>query len=249
MEVWQIILLGVLGVGAGWLNVMAGGGSLLTVPVMVFMGIPGPVANGTNRIGILLQNLSAVTAFRKKGYSDFKLSLSLAAVACVGASAGAMIGTRLEGEWFNRVLALVMIGVIIIMATDKKRPPVENGDEGKPRNLVLGHALMLGAGLWGGFIQIGVGFVRMPILHRVMGLDLVRVNMHKVFIVLAYTLIALTVFASQVEILWSAGLALALGTMTGGWLGAHMTISHGEVWIRRVLYLALTAMIIKLLIF
>jgi hypothetical protein len=249
MEVWQIILLGVLGVGAGWLNVMAGGGSLLTVPVMVFMGIPGPVANGTNRIGILLQNLSAVTAFRKKGYSDFKLSLSLAAVACVGASAGAMIGTRLEGEWFNRVLALVMIGVIIIMATDKKRPPVENGDEGKPRNLVLGHALMLGAGLWGGFIQIGVGFVRMPILHRVMGLDLVRVNMHKVFIVLAYTLIALTVFASQVEILWSAGLALALGTMTGGWLGAHMTTSHGEVWIRRVLYLALTAMIIKLLIF
>ena len=249
MEVWQIILLAVLGVGAGWLNVMAGGGSLLTVPVMVFMGIPGPVANGTNRIGILLQNISAVTAFRKKGYSDFKLSLSLAAVACVGASAGAMIGTRLEGEWFNRVLALVMIGVIIIMATDKKRPPVENGDEGKPRNLALGHVLMLVAGLWGGFIQIGVGFVLMPILHRVMGLDLVRVNMHKVFIVLAYTLIALTVFASQVEILWSAGLALALGTMTGGWLGAHMTISHGEVWIRRVLYLALTAMIIKLLIF
>ncbi|MGD8591166.1 MAG: TSUP family transporter, partial [Chromatiales bacterium] len=79
MEVWQIILLAVLGVGAGWLNVMAGGGSLLTVPVMVFMGIPGPVANGTNRIGILLQNISAVTAFRRKGYSDFKVSLSLAA--------------------------------------------------------------------------------------------------------------------------------------------------------------------------
>jgi uncharacterized membrane protein YfcA len=249
MEVWQIILLAVLGVGAGWLNVMAGGGSLLTVPVMVFMGIPGPVANGTNRIGILLQYLSAMTAFRRKGYSDFKLSLSLAAVACVGASAGAMIGTRLEGEWFNRVLALVMIGVIIIMATDKKRPPGENGDQGKPRNLALGHTLMLAAGLWGGFIQIGVGFVPMPILHRVMGLDLVRVNMHKVFIVLAYTLVALTVFASQVEILWSAGLALALGTMTGGWLGAHMTTSHGEVWIRRVLYPALTAMIIKLLIF
>jgi uncharacterized membrane protein YfcA len=147
------------------------------------------------------------------------------------------------------VLALVMIGVIIIMATDKKRASVENGEEDKPRNLLLGHTLMLAAGLWGGFIQIGVGFILMPILHRVMGLDLVRVNMHKVFIVLAYTLVALTVFASQVEILWSAGLALALGTMTGGWLGAHMTISHGEVWIRRVLYLALTAMIIKLLIF
>ena len=249
MELWQIALLTLLGVGAGWLNVMAGGGSLLTVPVMVFMGIPGPVANGTNRIGILLQNVSAVTAFRKKGYSDFKLSLSLAVMASVGAAGGAMIGTRLAGVWFERVLALVMVGVMLIMATHKQKPRDEDKVDGTPRNLVLGHALMLIAGLWGGFIQIGVGFILMFILHRVMGLDLVRVNMHKVFIVLVYTLVALTVFASQVEILWSAGLALALGTMTGGWLGAHMSISHGEVWIRRVLFLAITAMIIKLLFF
>ena len=166
MEIWQLILLAVLGVVAGWLNVMAGGGSLLTVPVMVFMGIPGPVANGTNRIGILLQNLSAVTAFRRKGYSDFKLSLSLAAVACVGAAVGAMMGTELEGEWFNRILALVMIGVLILMATGKDRQRAgDPNQDGKPKNLVLGHALMLLAGFWGGFIQIGVGFILMPILN------------------------------------------------------------------------------------
>jgi uncharacterized membrane protein YfcA len=248
MELWQIALLALAGVAAGWLNVMAGGGSLLTVPIMLFMGIPGPVANGTNRIAILAQNISAVAAFRRQGFADFRLSLSLAAAASAGALVGASLGVRLDGEWFDRVLALVMIGVLVLMATghDKVR---KTDSTGAPRNLMLGHVLMVGAGFWGGFIQIGVGFILMPILHRVLGLDLVRVNMHKVFIVLVYTIIALTVFASQLELLWWTGAALALGNATGGWLGAHTTVRRGETWIRRVLYLTLTAFIVKLLLF
>ena len=175
MEIWQIVVLALVGIMAGWLNVMAGGGSLLTVPIMLFMGIPAPVANGTNRIAILAQNITAVTAFRKRGFSDFKLSFSLAAAAAVGALGGASLGVHLEGEWFDRVLALVMVAVMILMATgrDKVKPI---GGEAQPKNLLLGHVLMIGAGFWGGFIQIGVGFILMPILHRVMGLDLVRVR-------------------------------------------------------------------------
>ena len=248
MEIWQIVVLALVGIMAGWLNVMAGGGSLLTVPIMLFMGIPAPVANGTNRIAILAQNITAVTAFRKRGFSDFKLSFSLAAAAAVGALGGASIGVHLEGEWFDRVLAMVMVAVMILMATgrDKVKPI---GGEAQPKNLLLGHVLMVGAGFWGGFIQIGVGFILMPILHRVMGLDLVRVNMHKVFVVLVFTIVALAVFASQLELLWWTGAALAVGNSIGGWLGAHSTVSHGETLIRRVLYLALTAFIIKLLFF
>jgi uncharacterized membrane protein YfcA len=248
LEVWQIIVLSLVGIMAGWLNVMAGGGSLLTVPIMLFMGIPAPVANGTNRIAILAQNITAVTTFRRRGFSDFKLSFSLAAAAAVGALGGASLGVHLEGEWFDRVLALVMVAVMILMATghDKVKPV---GGEAQPKNLLLGHVLMVGAGFWGGFIQIGVGFILMPILHRVMGLDLVRVNMHKVFVVLVFTIVALAVFASQLELLWWTGAALAVGNSIGGWLGAHTTVSHGETLIRRVLYLALTAFIIKLLFF
>jgi len=248
VEIWQIIVLALVGVIAGWLNVMAGGGSLLTVPVMLFMGVPGPVANGTNRIAILAQNVTAVTAFHRRGFADFRLSLSLAAAAAVGAIGGASLGVRLEGEWFDRVLALVMVGVMILMATGHDRVKPVGGDA-KAKNLLLGHVLMVGAGFWGGFIQIGVGFVLMPILHRVMGLDLVRVNMHKVFVVLVFTIVALAIFASQLELLWWTGAGLAVGNSIGGWLGAHTTIKHGETLIRRVLYLALSAFIIKLLFF
>ncbi|MDJ0739309.1 MAG: sulfite exporter TauE/SafE family protein [Gammaproteobacteria bacterium] len=248
MEPWQILILALVGVVAGWLNVMAGGGSLLTVPVMLFMGVPGAVANGTNRIAILAQNIVAVATFRRRGYADFRLGLSLAAVAAVGAFAGASVGARLDGEWFDRVLALVMIAVMLLMASGHDRVPA-GGETRTAKNLLAGHVLMLFAGLWGGFIQIGVGFILMPILHRVMGLDLVSVNMHKVLIVLVYTVVALFVFATQLELLWWTGLGLAAGNALGGWLGAHTTIRHGASLIRRVLYVALTGFIIKLLFF
>lgn len=248
MELWEIFLLMTVGVIAGWLNVMAGGGSLLTVPVMLFMDVPAPVANGTNRIAILAQNITAVYAFFRKGFSDFKLSLSLSLAASIGAVGGAFVGVQLDGVWFNRTLAIVMILVMLVMATGKKKSH-NNNENSEPKNLILGHFCMIGAGFWGGFIQVGVGFILMPILHRVMGFNLVRVNMYKVFVVLSYTIVALFIFATQLELLWWAGLGLAVGNSIGGWYGAHTTIHKGEVWIKAVMYIALSCFIIKLLFF
>jgi uncharacterized membrane protein YfcA len=247
VELWQGVLLFVVGTAGGFLNVMAGGGSLLTVPVLIFLGLPGPVANGTNRIAILAQNLTAIVTFARRGFRDFKLSLTLAACALPGAVVGALAGTQLDGAWFNRALALIMVAVMLGMHFDKGSS--ENPDDHQPsrKQLINGHLLMVAAGFWGGFIQLGVGFILMPILNRVMGLDLVRTNMHKVFIIATYTIAALWVFASQVEIIWVIGLALALGNALGGYLGAHFTVSRGEALVRLVLNLVLVAFIIKLL--
>ena len=247
ISLWQAGILTAVGVVAGFLNVMAGGGSLLTVPVLVFMGLPGPVANGTNRIAILAQNLTAIATFFRRGFSDFRLSLSLAACAVPGALAGALVGTRLDGEWFNRILALVMVGVMLLMHFDRGSTRHPHDHQPTATQLMWGHLLMVAAGFWGGFIQIGVGFIIMPILNRAMGLDLVRTNMHKVFIIAVYTVVALAVFASQVELLWLAGVALAIGNSIGGYLGAHFTISRGESLIRVILNIVLIAFIIKLL--
>ena len=250
MEGWHIPVLMLVGVATGWLNVVAGGGSLISVPVMLFLGMPGPVANGTNRIAILMQNFTAVTTFRRRGFSDFPLSLSLSAAAILGAVGGAWLGTEITGVWFNRILAAIMAGVLAFMLSERaQRASVGAVVDGRPRRRLLGHLLMIGAGAWGGFIQIGTGFILMPILARVMGLDLVRVNMHKVFITLVYTPVALAIFASRVEIAWGAGIALGLGTAFGGWLGTHATISKGAPFIRRIFAAAVVALIIKLVFF
>ena len=247
MEFWKIALLFATGVASGWINVLAGGGSILAVPVMVFLGMPGPIANGTNRIGIIAQNIAAVSGFFRKGFSDFKLSASLAICASIGAFFGANLGVKLDGVWFERTLALIMIGVLIIMVTGAGQKPIPTG--GKAKNLVLGHILFIAAGFWGGFIQIGVGLIQLPILNRVMGLDLVRANMHKVFVALVFSVVSLAVFASQVKIEWVLGAALAAGYAVGGWLGANAAVAKGEALIKRVFYLALVAMAAKLLFF
>ena len=248
LTLWQGLLLVAVGTVGGFLNVMAGGGSLLTVPVMVFLGLPGPVANGTNRIAIFAQNLTAVITFARRGFRDFRLSLTLALCALPGAVLGALVGAQLDGVWFNRALALIMVCVMLVMHFDRGNKPTPEDYQPNRRQLIAGHVLMVIAGFWGGFIQLGVGFILMPILNRVMGFDLVRTNMHKVFIIAVYTTAALLVFASQVELLWMFGLALAVGNSLGGYLGAHFTISRGESMIRLVLNIVLVGFIIKLLL-
>lgn len=249
LELWQGLGLFLIGILAGFVNVMAGGGSLLSVPVMVFMGMPGPVANGSNRIAILAQNLTATLTFFKKGYSDFRLSLTLSLCAIPGAIAGAYAGTRLEGIWFNRILALIMIGVMVVMTFRERGDQEAPGSGDKPRNLLAGHLMMVLVGCYGGFIQLGVGFIIMAILNRIMGLNLVLVNMHKTFIIMNYTLAALIVYAFRVDILWALGFCLAAGNSIGGWLGATYTISKGERAIKIVLNIILTIFIIKLIFF
>lgn len=247
VELWKFGLLFVAGVASGWINVMAGGGSMLVVPVMLFMGMPGPVANGTNRIGVIAQNIAAIGGFFRRGFSDFRLSATLAACGAFGAFFGAQVGVKLDGVWFDRTLAIIMICILVIMLTGLGQKPKQT--DGKPKNLLLGHFLFVIAGFYGGFIQIGVGLIQLPILNRVMGLDLVRANMHKVFVAMVFSFVSLGVFASQVKIEWALGLALAAGYAIGGWLGANSAVSKGEGLIKKVFYLALAAMVVKLLFF
>jgi uncharacterized membrane protein YfcA len=252
METWQLISLTLLGVIAGVLNVIAGGGSLLTLPAMVLMGFEAPVANGTNRVAILAQNVSATTGFRRKGYSDIRLSLSLALATIPGALAGAMIGAAVRGVLFNRILAVIMIVILVhIMLKGRRKPDPsassETGATPARRRRILGHLCMIGIGFYGGFIQAGVGFLLMAALHNVMGLDLVRVNMHKVFIVGAFTAVALSVYIWTGNVLWIPGLALALGNASGGWIGSHLSVTRGDSFIRKVLVVTLAAMAVRLL--
>tara|TARA_R110000850_G_scaffold217214_2_gene342926 strand:+ start:3416 stop:4201 length:786 start_codon:yes stop_codon:yes gene_type:complete len=258
MELWHYLLLAVLGVIAGTLNVIAGGGSLITLPAMIFLGLDGAVANGTNRVAILAQNVTAVGGFRSLGFSDMKLSFSLALAALPGGICGALLGTMVRGELFNRVLGAVLIGVILLMTVQRLRKVRQGSanevdgsetEEAAPsrRQLILGHLAMVAVGFYGGFIQAGVGFLLMAALHRVLGLDLVRVNMHKVFIVGFFTLAALIIFAARGQVLWIPGLALAVGNSIGGWIGSQLSVLKGDRWIRTVLYVALFLMAIKLL--
>ena len=211
MEILYITLLFFVGIVAGFQNVMAGGGSLMALPVMIFIlnGMPqyeslntSQLANGTNRVAILIQNVFAVAGFRKKGFSDFKTSIILALFTLPGAILGAYYATKIGGPLFKQILGVVMIVVLILMAQKKKLSAAQTA-KAYPKLTCLA---MFGIGFYGGFIQAGVGVLFMIVLHGLMNLDLVKTNMHKVFIVLIYTVPALIIFTLGGKVIWWMGL-------------------------------------------
>ena len=251
IDIWQAVLIAFVGIAGGFFNVVAGGGSLLTVPSLLLLDCSGPVANGTNRIAILSQNVTAAYTFFLNGYSNLRLSLTLAMATIPGAVMGAYVGTRLDGKWFDYTVAAVMLAVMTSMAVPARSSPVVRRDDRPqkicPSRLLAGHAAMVFVGLWGGFIQIGIGFIIMPVMNKILGLDLVSANMNKTFIIAVYTVVALLVFANNVELEWALGMFLAFGMALGGVIGAKASVDFGEAFIKPILFLALTLMIVKLI--
>jgi len=243
---FDLVLLTATGVATGFLNVMAGGGSMLSVPIMIFLGVPGTVANATNRIAILPQTLAAVIAFYRKGFANFRLSLSLAACTIPGTIAGAMLAARIPNHQFNHLLAIIMVLILIIMMLPQPKT-IERDQPLNRKRSAIGHASMVLIGFWGGFIHIGVGFLLMPVLNRVMQLDLITTNSHKVFIVMCYTAVALMVFASQLDLIWKYGVALGIGMWMGGWLAANFQIKQGVGAVKWTLNIIIVVFIIKLM--
>jgi len=243
-EYFQLFLLFFFGVLAGFINVSAGGGSTLTLPILIFLGLDGVVANGTNRIAILFQNLSAIFSFKKEKHSQFKLSLKLALFTLPGAIIGAYFASSISNQMFEKILAVIMIGVIITMLLPKKSVATITNLTRKQNFYV--YLAMFGVGFYGGFIQVGVGFLLMASLHYLMKQSLVYVNMHKVFIVLIYTIPALLIFIYSGNVDWGYGLTLASGNMIGAWWGVKFSIKGGEKFIKIILIIAVSLMSLKL---
>jgi uncharacterized membrane protein YfcA len=239
----SLIILFFVGTIAGFLNVTAGGGSTLTLPTLILLGLDSSMANGTNRIAILIQNISAVHAFKRAKYQELKKSFLLGIFTLPGAIAGALIAVKLDDELFQKILGIIMIGIILSMLIPERR----NDKEGKGKVSVLTAASMIVIGFYGGFIQVGVGFLIMASLKHLMKLNLVLVNMHKVFVVLIYTIPALAIFIITNNVNWFLGISLAAGNATGGWWGAKISVKRGVGFIKVALVISIFIMALKLL--
>jgi len=225
-------LLLVTGFFTGILNIMAGGGSILTLPALIYIGLDPNLANGTNRIFILMQNLTAVVAFSHEKMSYFKESFRLALFTIPGAIAGALLAVRIEGDVFVKILGVVTIILSLLMFLPVNK--AAEGGEIKHTRLVL-YPLLFGTGFYGGFIQAGTGIFIMFVLRSVLKIDLVKVNVHKVFIAFIFTIPAFFIFVYHGQIDWLAGFMLGIGSIFGAWVSAKVVAKLGEKVIKAVL--------------
>lgn len=235
-------MLALAGCLASALNVVAGGGSFLTLPLLILMGLPAGEANATNRVGVLLQNLGGVAGFHRHGVLDWGLGRAVALPGMAGALLGAWLALAVPDAQLKRVLALLMIAMTAWSLLAPQRREAAWHLAGWQAGLA--HLLV---GVYAGFIQAGVGFLILAVTS-LQGLDLVRGNALKVLLVLLQTAVALAVFAGFGKVQWLPGLVLGLGCLAGGLAGVHLAVHKGQAWLRRVVAVTIVLLALRLLL-
>jgi len=244
IEALALLLIGTL---AGFINVLSAGGSMLTLPLLMFLGLPPQEANGTNRVSIALQSVSAVYNFFRAGARHVGLSLRLSVPAVVGSLVGAWLALRTGDALFEAILIVVMAGSALLMLLPQ--PRLDTRPLTPERLTPAIYLAMFAIGLYGGFIQVGVGILFIVVLYRMLKIDLAQVNVFKVLIVLVYTLPALVLFLVNDQVRWGYGLLLAAGSMTGAWLAVKVNVSpRGAFVVKWLTVVVIVAIILRLLI-
>ena len=225
------------GVLAGVINTLAGSGSLVTLPLLVMLGLPAPLANGTNRVGIVFQCASGILTMRQQGTLQTQGSGWFIAPTLLGAILGAMIATTLNEQIMNLTLGVLMVIMLAVTLLNPKQWLREESERepGRPAWWLLGLFFLMG--VHGGFLQAGVGV--MLLLGLVMGakFSLVAANGIKLLIALSFSAVALIMFAFNDLVYWPFGLLMAAGQALGAWLAARFLShsTHAKVWVRRLL--------------
>ena len=246
MDLLEVSFIVGAGVFAGFLNVIAGGGSLITLPLLIFLGLPPTIANGTNRIGILAQNIFSVAKFNQKKVSSYPYSIYLAISALIGSIIGAFLVVDIDEELFKHILSIVMVCVAVLILFNKKAGDMAKGEKMEFKNQLWGVISFFFIGIYGGFLHAGIGFIVILALTKLNGFSLVKTNSIKVTVALVYTVAAVGVFIYKDAINWKYALILAVGNALGGYLGATFSVKRGDKWIKGILLVAILGLAVKL---
>jgi uncharacterized membrane protein YfcA len=232
----QALLLVAVGILVSFFNSVAGGGSMVSLPLLLALGLSGSEANGTNRVGVFLGTVGSVTGFRGKGFFPKSSLIPVLPLAMLGGLLGAWAGVQLPDTWFRPILAVVLITICFALWRQKERPP-----EGDPTQLgpisrsplaLAGYFLV---GFYGGFLQAGVGLLMMALFSRVSTWGWVRINALKVVNTLGFITLSLGVYGLTGNVRWDMAVWLCLGNLLGGYLGSWMQIRQGDRWVKGLL--------------
>jgi uncharacterized membrane protein YfcA len=226
MEILNYTIAVLGGFVAGCINILAGFGSIITLSILMeLLGLPGNLANGTNRVNIMAAGITGTYSFYKGGKLDFKRSLVFFIPALIGAMIGVYVALQVSNEQFKEVFKYLLVIIFIIILINPKRWLRPSSEKIPPKNLWLIIPLFLALGFYGGFIQMGAGLIFIAILVLLAKKELIEANAIKVFVVAGYTVVVLFIFHLKGLVDWKSGAFLAIGQATGAWLTARFA-SH-----------------------
>lgn len=235
MSVIVIIALIISGLLVGFINTLAGGGSIISLSLLMALGLPPSVANGTNRIAVTFQTLAGAASFNKSKILDTKRGLWLGIPTTLGSIVGAIIAVDINEEIFKKAMVVVMF-LMIFFLFYKPEVWIKGKIEKVNQNLTWKHHIIFFfIGIYGGFIHVGVGYFLLGALVMGLGYNLVKANALKVFIVFLYVPVSLAVFIINGDVWWMYGLVHAIGNVGGAFIATHFAIKKGAEFVRWVL--------------
>ena len=231
----EIIALITAGLLVGFINTLAGGGSIISLSVLMMLGLPAPMANGTNRIAITIQTLTATTSFRQQKVLETRKAILLSIPAVFGSLIGAWFAVDINEDMFEKAIGVIMLIMLVLILY-------------KPHKFIYGRAnisdnpltwktyvVFFFIGIYGGFIHMGVGYFLLAGIVGMAGFDLVKANAIKVFVVLVYAPFTLLVFLWYDQVNWKYGLILAIGAVIGALIASRLAVSKGVNFVKWVI--------------
>jgi uncharacterized membrane protein YfcA len=234
LTVSALLVAGVIG---GFVNTLAGGGSMLTVPALLFLGMPADVANATNRVGVLLQSLTGAKGFHNNDYLDTGAIMPVLVPTMLGALVGALFASYMPVSLLKPILlgTMVTMALVMLIFPSMVAPP-EGTQSYSLKERPQAALALFAAGVYGGFVQAGVGFILIAALAGGLRYDLLRTNALKMVCTAAFCAVALAVFIFRGQVLWVPGLILAAGTVTGALLSVKFAINVSQNTIKWLLF-------------
>lgn len=224
LQLWHYVVIFILGTIASVINIMAGGGSNLILPVLMMFGIPPEVANGSNRVGVFLQTLTGIRGFKQAAKVPPMAELKpIVLPTILGGFVGAVLASVLPSSVLKPTLLLCMLFVATWVALQPNifsSNPTQQVKSMSP----LAFCCLFATGVYGGFVQAGVGLLMLPVFAGILGYDLARSNALKLVCTIGFTVVALVVFFWQGQIWWQVALPLSIGNMLGAIIGVKVAL-------------------------
>ncbi|MFA8449073.1 MAG: sulfite exporter TauE/SafE family protein [Bacteroidales bacterium] len=247
MTYFEVISLVVAGLLVGFINTLAGGGSVISLSVLMLLGLSPSMANGTNRIAITIQTFTASLSFKKQNVLETKTAIRLAIPEIIGSLLGAWIAVDIP-EWiFKRAMGVILLFMLVLMSLKPQKYLYGKSDGKQSKLTYKSIILFFFIGLYGGFIHVGVGYILLAGIILGLGKDLVKANAIKVFMVLLYAPFTLLIFLLNDQVNWSYGLIMTIGNVVGALIAARLAVKKGVEFIRWVVIVVILITSMQLL--
>ena len=246
------LLFAIAGITAGVINTLAGSGSLITLPIFMFLcGLPADIANGTNRVGAIFQSAIGLHGFRKSGKVEYANSSWIVVPAIIGALLGAWLASEMSARQMTNVIGGLMVVMLVVLTVNPKRWLRESDPSTRNNKRFVSVATYFVIGIYGGFIQAGVGIFLLIALVMVSKYSLKEANGVKMLVILGFAIPTLGVFILNNQVNFGYAFAMAGFQSIGAVLGVRFAtrVPNANVWIHRLLILILIAAATRIFFF